>query len=296
MNLIEWIVSTIMMTEFLLGKCANVFIIVVNSIDCIKRRKISSADRIITALAIFRIGLLLAMLMNWYLHVFTEDDMYNLQMRAFAGITWAITNHFSTWLGVILSMFYLFKIANFSNRLFCHVKRKLDSVLLVIFLSSFLGFFAYHGVVNFKMIPWMSIHEGNVTIKNKLKDIANLRNMLVFSLINIVPFSISLNCVLLLIYSLGKHLKNMKFYGKVCQDHSTMVHVKALQTVISFLLLYATYFICVVISGWNLLNAPIFLFCIAIGALYPTGHSCILIWGNQKLKQVLLIFLRQMRY
>ncbi|XP_028636733.1 taste receptor type 2 member 120-like [Grammomys surdaster] len=294
MNLVEWIVTTIMMTELLSGKCANIFIIVVNFIDCMKRRKISSVDRIITALAIFRIGLLLAMLMSWYSHVFSED-MYNFQMRTFTGITWTIMNHFSTWLGTMLSMFYLFKIANFSNCLFLHLKRKLDSVLLVIFLASILFLAAYFEVLNIKKIAWMNIHERNVTIKNKLKDIAIVKSMPLYSLINIVPFGISVICVLLLIYSLSKHLKNLKFHGKGCQDHSTMVHIKALQTVISFLVLYATYSVCVVISGWSLLNTPIFLFCMTIGAFYPAGHSCILIWGNQKLKNVLLFVLRQMR-
>uniref|UniRef100_A0A8C6IKA9 Taste receptor type 2 n=1 Tax=Mus spicilegus TaxID=10103 RepID=A0A8C6IKA9_MUSSI len=294
MNLVEWIVTIIMMTEFLLGNCANVFITIVNFIDCVKRRKISSADRIITAIAIFRIGLLWAMLTNWHSHVFTPDTD-NLQMRVFGGITWAITNHFTTWLGTILSMFYLFKIANFSNSLFLHLKRKLDNVLLVIFLGSSLFLVAYLGMVNIKKIAWMSIHEGNVTIKSKLKHVTSITNMLLFSLINIVPFGISLNCVLLLIYSMSKHLKNMKFYGKGCQDQSTMVHIKALQTVVSFLLLYATYSSCVIISGWSLQKSPVFLFCVTIGSFYPAGHSCILIWGNQKLKQVFLLFLRQMR-
>ncbi|NP_001074406.1 taste receptor type 2 member 120 [Rattus norvegicus] len=294
MDLTEWIVTIIMMIEFLLGNCANFFIMVVNAIDCMKRRKISSADRIITALAISRIGLLWAMLMNWHSRVYTTDT-YSFQVTAFSGIIWAITNHFTTWLGTILSMFYLFKIANFSNCLFLHLKRKLDSVLLVIFLVSSLLVFAYLGVVNIKKIAWLSVHEGNVTVKSKLMNIASIRDTLLFSLINIAPFGISLTCVLLLIYSLGKHLKNMKFYGKGCQDQSTMVHIRALQTVVSFLLLYATYSSCVIISGWSIQNVPIFLFCVTIGAFYPAGHSCILIWGNQKLKQFLLLFLRQMK-
>ncbi|XP_052028680.1 taste receptor type 2 member 120-like [Apodemus sylvaticus] len=294
MNLTEWIVTSIMMTEFLLGICANVFIMIVNSINSMRRRKISLADRIITSLAIFRTGLLCAMLMNWHSNVFAADT-YNLQMRAFSGIFWATTNHFTTWLGTILSMFYLFKIANFSNHLFLLLKRKLDNVLLMIFLASFLFFVAYLGVLNINRIAWMSIHEGNVTINSKLKGIPSLKNMFLYCVINIVPFGISLTCVLLLIYSLGKHLKNMKFYGKGCHDQSTMVHIKALQTVVSFLLLFATYSFSVIISGWSLQRAPNFLFYITIGAFYPAGHSCILIWGNQTLKQALLLFLRQMR-
>ncbi|XP_036032431.1 taste receptor type 2 member 120-like [Onychomys torridus] len=294
MNLLEWIVTIIMITEFLLGNCANIFIILVNAIDCVKRRKISSADRIITALVISRIGLLWAMSMNWHSTVFTENTSH-VQIRALGRITWAVSNHFSNWLGTILSMFYLLKIANFYNPLFLHLKRKIENVLLMIFLGTFLLFLLYLGVVNINKIALVNGYEGNVTLKNILKDITSLSNMHLFSLINIIPFSISLTCVLLLVYSLGKHLRNMKFHGKGCQDPSTIIHIKALQTLVSFLLLYAIYSLCVIISGWSLLNAPVFLFCMAIGAVYPTGHSIILIWGNQKLKQALLLCLKQER-
>ncbi|XP_003501305.1 taste receptor type 2 member 120-like [Cricetulus griseus] len=294
MNLLEWIVAIIIITEFLLGNCANIFIILANAINCIKRRKFSSTDRMITALAISRIGLLSGMLLNWHSTVFTADT-YNVQIRAWGRIIWTVTNHFSNWLGTMLSMFYLFKIANFSNPLFLHLKRKIEKVLLVIFLGTFLVFVSYPGMVNIKKIGWGSDYEENVTLKNNLKDITSLADIHIFGLINIIPFCISLTCVLLLIYSLVKHLRNMKHHSKGCQDPSTMVHIKALQTVISFLVLYATYALCVVIAGWSLQNSPVFLLCMAIGAVYPIGHSFILIWGNQKLKQSLLLFLKQVR-
>ncbi|CAO2606918.1 Taste receptor type 2 member 120 [Lemmus lemmus] len=282
------------MTEFLLGNCVNIFIILVNTIDCIKRRKVSSADRIITALAVSRTGILWAMLMNWHSTVFTADT-YSVQIRVWGRITWEVNNHFSNWLGTILSMVYLFKIANFSNPLFLHLKRKTEKVLLVIFLGTFLLLVSYVGVINISKIAWVSDYEGNVTSRNKLKDITGLANLHLFGMINIIPFCISLTCVLLLIYSLGKHIRNMKYHGNGCQDTSTRVHIKALQTVVSFLLLYATYSLCVVISGWNLHNTPVFLFFITIGAIYPTGHSFILIWGNQKLKRALQLYLKQVR-
>ncbi|XP_051010575.1 taste receptor type 2 member 120-like [Acomys russatus] len=288
MNYLEWIITIIMMIEFLLGNCVNVFIILEN----FKRRKISSADGIITALAIFRIGLLWAMLINWHSTVFSEEA-YSTQLRALGIITWALNNHFSNWLGTMLSIFYLFKIANFSNSLFLYIKRKIENVLFVIFLGSFLFLFAYFGVAN--QTAWVIVPERNVTSKSKLNDIATIANIPLFSLINITPFCISLTCVLLLIYSLSKHLRNMKIHGKGCQDPSTLVHIKALQTVVSFLLLYATYSVCVIISGWNLFNPLVFLLCMVTGSLYPAGHSCILIWANQKLKQALPLFLRQVR-
>ncbi|XP_052576632.1 taste receptor type 2 member 120-like [Peromyscus californicus insignis] len=294
MNLLGWTVSIIFMTEFLLGNCANIFIIIVNAIDCVKRRKISSADRIITALVISRIGLLWAMSMTWLSAVCTANTCH-VQIRVLSHVTWAVSNHFSNWFGTMLSIFYLLKIANFYNPLFLHLKRKTENVILVIFFGNFLLFVWCLGVVNISKIALVINYEGNVTLKNNLKDFIGPANIHLFGLINTIPFCISLTCVLLLIYSLGKHLRIMKFHCKGCQDPSTMVHIKALQALISFLLLYATYSLCVIMSSWSSLKAPVFLLSIAIGAVYPTGHSIILIWGNQKLKQALLLCLKQVR-
>uniref|UniRef100_A0A8C6W5M0 Taste receptor type 2 n=1 Tax=Nannospalax galili TaxID=1026970 RepID=A0A8C6W5M0_NANGA len=272
MDLLDWIIFIIIMTEFIIGNCANVFISMVNFINRIKRRKFSSVNGILTALAISRIVLLWAILISWHSSVFTED-LYNNQIRATAIIVWAISNHFNNWLETILSIFYLFKIDNFCNLLFLHLKRKTEHVLLMALLGSW--------------IPWLSTYEGNVTWKTKLKDITSLANVTLFSLINLTPFSISLVCVLLLIYSLCKHLRNMKLYGKGYQDPSTMVHMKALQTVVSFVLLYAIYCLSLILA--------IFTSSIAAGAIYPSNHSHILVWGNQKQKQALLLVLWRAR-
>ena len=49
--------------EFITGKLGNGFIAVVNIMDWVKRRKISSVDQILTALAISRFTVL------WFLHL-----------------------------------------------------------------------------------------------------------------------------------------------------------------------------------------------------------------------------------
>ena len=60
---------------------------------------------------------------------------------------------------------------------------------------------------------------------------------------NLICFTMSLTCFLLLTVSLWKHLKKMQLSGKGSPDSSTKVHIKAMQTVISFLLLFAIHFL-----------------------------------------------------
>ncbi|XP_006164887.1 taste receptor type 2 member 20-like [Tupaia chinensis] len=295
-SLLPIIYSMAVMVQFLLGNFANSFIALVNFIDWVKNQKISLADRILTALAVSRIGLLWVILINWFATVFNRD-CYNI--RIFVFVSWAVTNHFSFWLATILSIFYLLKIANFSNYIFLRLKRRVKNVILLILLGS-LVFLLCHFVVGSMNASMQSRqHEGNVTCNTQLRNMMHLSSMIALTLEILMPFTVSLISFLLLIYSLCKHLKKMQFQGKGCKDTSTKVHIKALQTVISFLLLFAIFFLCLVTSFWNsdeLSQRPILMLCQVVGISYPSSHSFFLIWGNRKLKQIFLTVLRQSRY
>ncbi|XP_037369099.1 LOW QUALITY PROTEIN: putative taste receptor type 2 member 36 [Talpa occidentalis] len=88
-----------------------------------------------------------------------------------------------------------------------------------------------------------------------------------FTLANFTPFTMSLVSFLLLIFSLWKHLKRMQLRHKGYEDPSTRIRIRSVQTMVSFLLLLASYFLVVIFT-----------------------------WGNKKLKQACVSFLRQLRY
>ncbi|XP_006164883.1 taste receptor type 2 member 20-like [Tupaia chinensis] len=296
-SLLPIIFSTPVMIQFFLGNFANGFIALVNFIDWVKKRKISSADRILTALAVSRIGLLCVILMHWYISVF-DPDFSNTKVRIIIHSAWILANHFSIWLATSLSIFYLLKIANFSNCIFLNLKRNVTNVILVILLGT-LVFLLCHLVVGLMNVSMQQRqHERNGTWETKLRNTVYLSAMAVATLENFLPFTVSLISFLLLIYSLCKHLKKMQLHGKGSQDTSTKVHVKALQTVISFLLLIVIYFLSLVISFWNSdrqSHKTVLVLCQAIGIIYPSSHSFFLIWGNRKLKQSFLSVLWQLK-
>nr|XP_005570206.2 taste receptor type 2 member 43 [Macaca fascicularis] len=291
------IFSILVVFTFVIGNFANGFIALVNSIEWVKRQKISFADQILTALAVSRIGLLWILLLNWYSTVL-NPAFYSVEVRTIVYNLWAVINHFSNWLATSLSIFYLLKIANFSNLIFLHLKRRVKSVVLVILLGSLLFLVCHLFVVNMNEIIQTKEYEGNMTWKSKLRSAMYLSNTTVTILANLVPFILTLISFLLLICSLCKHLKKMQLRDKGSQDPSTKVHIKALQTVIS-LSLCAIYFLSIMISSWSLgrvENKAIFMFCKAIRFSYPSAHAFILIWGNKKLKQTLLSVLWNVRY
>ncbi|XP_015006572.2 taste receptor type 2 member 31 [Macaca mulatta] len=292
------IFSILVVVTFVIGNCANGFIALVNSTEWVKRQKISFADQILTALAVSRIGLLWVLLLNWYATVL-NPAFYTIEVRTTTYNVWAVTSHFSNWLATSLSIFYLFKIANFSNLIFLHLKRRVKNVILVMLLGPLLVLACHLFVINMNQIVQTKEYEENMTWKIILRNAIYHPDMTVTTLQNLVPFTLTLICFLLLICSLCKHLKKMQLHGKGSQDPSTKVHIKALQIVISFLLLCVVYFVSVIISIWSfesLGNKPVFMFCQAIRFSYSSAHPFIVIWGNKKLKQIFLSVLWNVKY
>ncbi|KAM9230275.1 LOW QUALITY PROTEIN: putative taste receptor type 2 member 33 [Dugong dugon] len=280
---VQIIVAVIKIIEFVLRNFANGFIAPVNCIDWVKRQKISSADKILTALVVSRIGMIWVIIIGWYVTA-VNSVLYRLEERAIT-IAWAVNNHFSIWLATGFRIFYMFKISNFANFIF---PLKVDLVILLGTLV-FLGF--HLAVVIRDDRTWMNDYEGTKIWMTKFSNTVSLSNLTVFTLAMYIPFTMSLSSFLLLIFSMWKHLKKMQFSGKGSQESSIKVHKEAIQTVLSFLLLFAIYFLSVVISVWGanmVQNKLVVMLGLAIGIVYPSSLSFILILGNQKLRQAFL--------
>ncbi|XP_065778401.1 taste receptor type 2 member 19-like [Muntiacus reevesi] len=294
-TLVLSILSILSVTEFVLGNFANGFIALVNCNDWVRRQKISSADGLLTALAVCRIFLLWTILINWYATTY-NPALYSL--RIIIHVAWTVSNHFSNWLATSLSIFYLLKIANFSSLIFLHLKWRVKSVVLMMMLGTSVILLFEVAVSSIDETIQTSEYERNITEKTKLRDILHLSNMTLLTLTNFLPFTVSLTSFLLLIYSLWKHLRKMKFNGKGSQDPSTKVHIKAMQTVISFLFLFAIYTLTVILTIWNsneLQKELVRMLFQVFAITYPSMHSFFLIWTNRKLKQTFLSFLWQPR-
>ena len=94
-TLVSSIISILMVTEFGLGNFVNGFIALVNCNDWLRKQKVSSADGILTALAVCRIVLLWTILINWYATRY-NPALYSL--RIVIRVAWTVSNHFSNWL------------------------------------------------------------------------------------------------------------------------------------------------------------------------------------------------------
>ncbi|EDL29774.1 taste receptor type 2 member 123 [Mus musculus] len=308
--------SITLYVEIVTGILGHGFIALVNIMDWVKRRRISSVDQILTALALTRFIYVLSMLICILLFMLCPHLPRRSEMLSAMGIFWVVNSHFSIWLTTCLGVFYFLKIANFSNSFFLYLKWRVKKVILIIILASLI-FLTLH-ILSLGIYDQFSIaaYVGNMSYS--LTDLTQFSSTFLFSnssnvflitnsshvflpinsLFMLIPFTVSLVAFLMLIFSLWKHHKKMQVNAKQPRDVSTMAHIKALQTVFSFLLLYAIYLLFLIIGILNLglmEKIVILIFDHISGAVFPISHSFVLILGNSKLRQASLSVLPCLR-
>uniref|UniRef100_A0A7N5KMF4 Taste receptor type 2 n=1 Tax=Ailuropoda melanoleuca TaxID=9646 RepID=A0A7N5KMF4_AILME len=257
--------------EFITGMLGNSFIVLVNCIDWVKSQKLSSADCILTSLALSRIVLLCTVLFDSYFTV----------------------NHLATWFATCLNVFYFFKIANFSHPCFTWLRWRLSRVLLVLPLGSLFLLFCNFELSDIFTNFWVNVYRGykrNSTWSLDVSKTLYFNSLIVFSFIYLIPFLLSLASLLLLFLSLMRHTRNMQL-NSGSRDFSTEAHKRAMKMVMSFLLLSTVHFSFLLITGWTFLllhNSQVSFVVILLSTLFPSGHSFILILGNSKLRKTAL--------
>ncbi|XP_021043900.1 taste receptor type 2 member 125-like [Mus pahari] len=291
------ILTIIFILEFFIGNLGNGFTALVQCMDLRKRRKFPSADHFLTALAISRFALIWVLFLDSF--VFIESPLLTRNTLRLIQTAWNMSNHFSIWFATILSIFYLFKIASFSNYLFLYLKWRAKRVVLVTLLLSMILLFLNIFLEIKHIDVWIYAAKRNIInglSSNSFSEFSRL--LLIPSLMfTLVPFGVSLIAVLLLVFSLMKHVRKMQYYTRGCKDVRTMAHFTALRTVVTFLLLYATFFLSrvVEVSMLEMDESLMLLFAKVTITIFPSIHSCIFILKHNKLRQDLLSVLKWLK-
>ncbi|XP_070309732.1 taste receptor type 2 member 42-like [Odocoileus virginianus] len=273
---------------FLIGMLGNGFIVLVNCIDLVKRRKLSSADCILTGLAISRISQLWVILCDSFLlvlwpHLYAIDKLTKV-----VSIFWTLSNHLATWFATCLSVFYFFKVGSFSHRCFTCLQWRIRSVVLVLLLGSlsllFLNF-ELIGMFNSVWISGYKIYAKNSTWSSDVSETHYLHHLIAFNFINLIPFLLSLTSLLLLSLSLTRHIRNLQL-NPSSKDLSTEAHKRAMKMVMSFL--FIIHVSSILLTDWVFLKLQehlVRLVVVLTSTVFPSSHSFILILVNSKLRQ-----------
>ncbi|XP_059112937.1 taste receptor type 2 member 124-like [Peromyscus eremicus] len=295
-SVLHSISTTAVVAEFILGNLSNGLIVLNNCIDWINKRELSLVDQILVILAISRVSLLWETVFIWVKHksisFITREE---LKMLVFC---WILSSHFSLWIATALSIFYLFRIANFSCWIFLYLKWRLEQLIVGVLLGSLAFLLANLMQASITFEERWNQYGGNTTVNFMETDFTLFSEVILFNvtMFSVTPFSLALISFLLLILSLWKHLQKMQLNSRGHRDPSTKAHMNAMKIIISFLLLYAIYFLSLLIT-WVAKkhhSELVQIICMITGLMYPSTHSLILILGNSKLKQTSLLILRHL--
>ncbi|XP_028636767.1 taste receptor type 2 member 42-like [Grammomys surdaster] len=275
---------------FITGMLGNVFIGLVNCSDWVKNQKISFINFILLCLAASRISSLLVVFINATILELAPHLYYSYNLAKYTDIFWFITDQLSTWLATCLSIFYLFQIVHFSYRLFLWLKWRLRGAL-VIFLVFYFLFLIFYFLLLEILHLWRDIYvipKSNLTsFSDIIKNIA-IQNIIVFDIMYLVPFLVSLASLLLLFFSLVKSSQNLVRISTTTEDSRTKIHKKAMKMLVSFLVLFIIHIFCMHVALWLAylfpLNRSISFVWLTLN-IFPLTHSFILILGNSKLRQ-----------
>ncbi|XP_048191018.1 taste receptor type 2 member 125-like [Perognathus longimembris pacificus] len=292
MAVVRGMFTFVFIVELILGNVGNGFIALVNCLDWVKRRKISSVDHILTALAISRIGLLWSVVLSVFIFVLYPARGTAGYKQGIIFIIWIVTNHFSIWLATILSLYYFLKIASFPNSIFLYLKGRVKSIVSGTLLLSIVIL-----CLNFVLInATLDESKRNTSYEYTSRNVTAF--LVTFTVYLSMPYIVSLVMFLLLIFSLWKHHQTMYHHGYGDRDVSTVAHIRALQMVVAFLLLYSIFILTLVVQYWSIDPLKTYwhiLFCQAVGMVFPSGHSWVLVLGNSKLRRASQLVLRQLQ-
>ncbi|XP_011381991.1 taste receptor type 2 member 9 [Pteropus medius] len=296
LNTMEAIYMILIAGEMTIGIWGNGFIVLVNCIGWLKKRDISLIDIILVSLAISRICLLCVIFLDGIIELLSPETYDHDEVMNILDVFWTLCNHSSVWFTSCLSIFYLLRIANISHPFFLWMKLKINRIILGILLVSFLISLIFSISLNEGSWNYFKVdHEENITWEFKVSKIPNAFKQITLNLGAIPPFVLCLISFLLLLFSLFRHTKQMKFHATGFRDPSTEAHMRAIKAVIIFLMLFIMYYVAFLVVTSSLMipqGKLAMMFGGIITVIFPSSHSFILIMGNGKLREAFLKVLR----
>ncbi|XP_036616484.1 taste receptor type 2 member 60 [Trichosurus vulpecula] len=208
---------------------------------------------------------------------------------------WDFFNSVCVWCSALLSVFYCVKIATFTHPVFLWLKWRISRCMTWLLLGSlgisfaiaclfFIGNYYIYYVYSMRSIVSENRTRGIFRRKMERYYFFPLK-IVAYS----IPATIFFVCMFLLITSLERHRKRMLHSDSGLRDSRTQAHTRALKTLISFFILFTSYFLALMVNASNVLPSlrswywgwqVLIHLCTAI-------HSTILIMNNPRLRGVL---------
>ncbi|XP_020853646.1 taste receptor type 2 member 60 [Phascolarctos cinereus] len=273
----------------------NGFIFVVLASKWARCGTLPPSDKILTFLSASRFFLQWVICgRNLYILLYPMAFAYS-PIRQYLSFHWDFLNSLTIWSCALLSVFYCVKIATFTYPVFLWLKWRISGYMTWLLLGSLgLSFaIAFLFIIGNHYIYYIySVR--SLVFENCTREILRRKlEIYYFFPLKIITYSIPASiffvCMILLISSLERHRKKMLCSDSGLWDFRTQAHIKAIKTLISFFILFFSYFLASLLNasnilpslkswywGWEILTYPC-----------TTIHSMILILTNPQLRGVL---------
>ncbi|NWW06253.1 T2R40 protein, partial [Oreocharis arfaki] len=261
-------------------------ILAVSSLSCIRSKTWSPYNLIMISLSSSRSILHSWIILDFLMSIFCECTDCERSNSVVANILYMFLNCSCLWFGAWLSVFYCIKIASFTQSFFIWMKQRIAKLVPWMLLTSWL--YSFTAAIPF---AWNvdGVHD-NFTAPLPMTNSSASLTLLIY-LCNAamsLPLILSVVSSILLILSLWVHTRQMQNNASGFRDASLEAHISAIKSVCSFLILYITYYSCLILL-YSRVFSPLSdgeSLCVVIMAACPTGHTMVLVWSNPKFREL----------
>ncbi|XP_054147743.1 taste receptor type 2 member 7-like [Melozone crissalis] len=276
--------------EALAGMWINAFIVCVLCIAWVKKKSLNSNEKILLLLGCSRISLLYFSWVYQFISIIYPNILHVQTILQLLASFAAVFNYSNLWVSACLCAFYCIKIANFRNSFFIYLKGKVDRMVPWLLLGSetvalAMGIVVYDFHETLKRNNITATSQGNFWEVTITKDIHILFSCFLSGLVFALPFLVVICSAVFLLFSLWRHKRTMQTSSM--KDLSMDAHIRAMKSVLSFLVMYSINFVCLVLTiiyamkKENIITLLIYIYQFA----FPGIHSLILIFSNPKLEK-----------
>uniref|UniRef100_A0A8C3U121 Taste receptor type 2 n=1 Tax=Catharus ustulatus TaxID=91951 RepID=A0A8C3U121_CATUS len=237
--------------EAFAGVWINAFIVCVLCIDWVKKKTLNSNEKILLVLGCCRISCLgFAWIRKFLPIIYLNNINVHTELQLLPSFA-RFFNYLNLWASACLCVFYCIKIANFRNSFFIYLKAKIDRMVPWLLLGS--GILAFlMGIVTYDINEFQ--HSNNLTatcLENFWKATIRKENRFFISFFlagfgYAVSFMAVIFSAVFLLFSLWKHKQKMQTNSM--KDLSVEAHIRAMKSILSFLVMYSINFLCLVLT------------------------------------------------
>ncbi|XP_040211639.1 taste receptor type 2 member 9-like [Rana temporaria] len=264
--------------------------IVMGNLDIIRKKgKLSPSDVIFLGKGIVNILLQCVLSLQGMFFVFSPEIFYIRPVYGFMNTSIYFLTYYSFWLTFWLSAHYCTSITNLSYGFFIWIQRIVSNFL------SHLLFLTALGVFIVTVPGFLAVYGGSIpSSENSTEDsitrlwLSNSYYVPANTLCVILPFFLSLLCLVLTFSFLLRHVWRVKNNDSGSTRPNLQAHVTALRTIF-FLLLIFTFF-CVSQVAMFLRKSSLLILIISwsLRILSPSGEAAVIFQASNKLRRIIL--------